>query len=191
MEKVRAKCPYPTLVVKTSIGHYHIYWKLDEKVSVEEQENIMKLLAKNIGADPAATDVSRVLRLPGFWHKGKDNTVDIVFSRFGKVQYKSFLSALPSQVISTATGCTPTRHRAGGVQKGTQIYNSGVGEGKERFVFKSKSHEDWYLVNEWLRRGVSQGECVKRLKVRRAGEKKDIDYYSHYTVKKAIECWEK
>jgi hypothetical protein len=188
MEKVRAKYPYPTLVVKTSIGHYHIYWKLDGKISVEAQEGIMKLLAKDIGADPAATDVSRVLRLPGFWHKGKGNTVDIVFTRAGKVQYKSFLSALPFQVIPRAvlTNCTPTGNRAGGVQRSGKLFDGKTTGSKEKLVFPSKSEEDWYLVNSWLRQGITREECIERLKARRAGEKKNVDYYASYTVDKAL-----
>ena len=188
MEKVRSEYPYPTLVVKTSIGHYHIYWKLDKKILVEEQESVMKRLAKDIGSDPAATDVSRVLRLPGFWHKSKGNTVDIVFTRNTKVQYKFFLSIMPSHVISKLTiNSTPQHHRAKGVQKSGELFTHKImGNGKEKFVFKSKSHEDWYLVNEWLRQGISEVECVERLKARRAGEKKDVDYYSRHTVEKAL-----
>lgn len=187
MEKVRAKYPYPTLVVKTSIGHYHIYWKLDEKISIEKQEDIMKFLARDIGADPAATDVSRVLRLPGFWHKSKDNTVDIVFSRAEKVNYKSFRSALPFQVIpAPPNNCTRSGIGVCGVQRRDVYVSDIVGRDGEKLVFVSKSEEDWYLVNSWLRQGISRKECIERLKERRAGEKKNIDYYASYTVKNAI-----
>jgi hypothetical protein len=192
MEKVRAKYPYPTLVVKTSIGHYHIYWKLTEKISIEEQESIMKHLAKDIGADPAATDVSRVLRLPGFWHKSKDNTVDIVFSRAEKVNYKSFRPILSYQVCSSLpTNCTRSSIGAGSVQN-RDIYVSDItGRGGEKLVFPSKSEEDWYLVNEWFRQGIGQNECIERLKVRRAGEKKNIDYYAKKTVENALKKLDK
>ena len=187
MEKVRSEYPYPTLVVKTSIGHYHIYWKLDEKISVDVQEGIIRLLAKDIRADPAVTDVSRVLRLPGFWHKGKDNSVDIVFSRDGKVSYKSFPSVLKRSTIPTLpTNCTRSGIGTGGVQK-RDIYVSDItGRDGEKFVFPSKSEEDWYLVNEWLRQGVPREECIQRLKLRRAGEKKDVDYYAKKTLENAL-----
>jgi hypothetical protein len=187
MEKVRSEYPYPTLVVKTSIGHYHIYWKLDEKISVDVQEGIIRLLAKDIRADPAATDVSRVLRLPGFWHKDKDNSVDIVFSRDGKVSYKSFPSVLKRSAIPTLpTNCTRSVSGAGGVQKRDIYVSNFVGRDGEKLVFPSKSEEDWYLVNEWLRRGVPREECIQRLKLRRAGEKKDVDYYTKKTLENAL-----
>ncbi|HID19711.1 MAG TPA: hypothetical protein EYP28_02060, partial [Methanophagales archaeon] len=182
MEKVRSGYPYPTLVVKTSIGHYHIYWKLNEKIFVKEQEDVMKLLAKDVGADLAATDVSRVLRLPGFWHKGKNNTVDIVFSREGKVNYKFFRALFSSQAsITPPTNCTRSVVFSGVCKKGVYISDI-VGRNGEKLIFNSKSEEDWYLVNEWLRHGMSQEECVKRLKLRRAGEKRNVDYYANKTV---------
>lgn len=187
MEKVRSEYPYPTLVVKTSIGHYHIYWKLTAKISIEEQEGIMKHLAKDIGSDPAATDVSRVLRLPGFWHKGKDNTVDIVFSRDRKASYKSFPSVLTRSAIPTLpTNCTRSSIGSGGVQNRDVYVSDIVGRDGEKLVFVSKSEEDWYLVNEWLRQGVPWEECIGRLKLRRAGEKKDVDYYAKKTLENAL-----
>jgi hypothetical protein len=91
MEKVRASCPKPALVVKTSPGHYHIYWKLNFKVTVAEQEAMNRALVLDVGADRAATDVSRVLRLPGFWHKGKDNTIDKYLYKINSV----FVSKIP------------------------------------------------------------------------------------------------
>jgi hypothetical protein len=192
MEKVRAEYPYPTLVVKTSIGHYHIYWKLTEKISIDEQEAIMKRIAQDIGADPAATDVSRVLRLPGFWHKSKDNTVDIVFSRAEKVNYKSFRPILPYQVCSSLpTNCTRSSIGARRVQKRDIYVSDIVGRDGEKFVFPSKSEEDWYLVNEWLRQGIGQNECIERLKVRRAGEKKNVDYYAKKTLENALKKLDK
>lgn len=174
MEKVRAEYPYPSLVVKTSVGHYQIYWKLQEKISIENQESLMKRIAHNIGSDIGATDVSRVLRLPGFWNKkpGKDNTVDVVFTRNEKTQYKRFL-----KVASVSTSQSV---------KTNVVSHSQGGAGCASKNFPSKSEEDWYLVNEWLRQGVLREECIERLKVRRAGEKKNVGYYADYTVKKAL-----
>jgi hypothetical protein len=50
----------------------------------------------------------------------------------------------------------------------------------------SKSEEDWYLVNEWLRQGVDKFECIARLENRRCLEKRNVKYYARYTVEKAI-----
>jgi len=189
MEEVRSKYPYPTLVVKTSVGHYQIYWKLQEKISVDDQESLMRRIARNVGSDIGATDVSRILRLPGFWNKkpNKDNTVEVVFTRDERTPYKRFLEvvtvSLPqsvrTNVVSHSQGC-------GRVQKRDRYISDIVGRDGEKLVFPSKSEEDWYLVNEWLRQGVPRGECVERLKERRAGEKKNIDYYANKTLENAL-----
>ena len=60
----------PTLEVKTSgPGNWHFYWLLSEGelLSVEKTEAINRGLAE-LGADAAAVDVTRLLRLPGFYH---------------------------------------------------------------------------------------------------------------------------
>jgi len=87
------KSRYPTLVVRTSKGRYQVYWRLNQLVSVYDMENLMRAIASDIGADTAATDVSRVLRLPGFWNRKpqRNNTVNIVFSRDYAISYKSLL----------------------------------------------------------------------------------------------------
>ena len=174
MEKVRADYPYPVLVIRTSVSHYQIYWKLTEKISVELQEDLMKKVAQGVGGDNA-TDVSRVLRLPGFWNKkpGKDNTVDVVFTRDERIPYK--------RLLEVASASTPRSVRINAISPSL---------GVRRCAFKglsSKSEEDWYLVNKWLRQGMKPNECIERLKIRRAGEKRDIDYYASYTVKKALD----
>jgi len=83
LSEIKNRSPFPTRVIRTSKGHYQVYWRLSESVSVTKQEHWMHPMAKDIGADPAATDVSRVLRLPSFWNRksGRNNTVDIVFLR--------------------------------------------------------------------------------------------------------------
>lgn len=60
----------PTIIVQSSRdGHYHVYWllKSDETMSAKTAEAINRGLVAH-GADPAAIDVSRLLRLPGFHH---------------------------------------------------------------------------------------------------------------------------
>jgi putative DNA primase/helicase len=60
----------PTIEVQSSVpGNCHFYWLLDEgeEVSPEWAESINRGLVE-LGADRAAIDVSRLLRLPGFRH---------------------------------------------------------------------------------------------------------------------------
>ena len=69
LEKVYAIL-HPSIAVTTSSANRcHLYWLIrkDETISKERAEELNKSLAL-LGADKAATDVSRLLRLPGFRH---------------------------------------------------------------------------------------------------------------------------
>lgn len=60
----------PSIVVESSAGRYQLYWQLAEgqTLSKEEAKAINQCLSREYGADPAAVDVARLLRLPGFKH---------------------------------------------------------------------------------------------------------------------------
>jgi hypothetical protein len=69
LEKVRAILR-PTIEVQTSgPRHWHFYWLLNdgEKMMPSMAEDINRGLVQ-LGADPAAIDIARLLRLPGFKH---------------------------------------------------------------------------------------------------------------------------
>jgi hypothetical protein len=57
--------PIPTAIVSTSAGKYQVLWRV-ESLPIEQQENLLKVLAITFGGDLACTDCNRVLRLPGF-----------------------------------------------------------------------------------------------------------------------------
>ncbi len=59
--------PTPSQVVRTSQDKRHVIWRV-EGFTKNDAEQLQKHLAHEWGADPAATDVSRVLRLPGFYN---------------------------------------------------------------------------------------------------------------------------
>jgi hypothetical protein len=69
LEALRARLR-PTIEVQTSSPkHWHFYWLLapGETLASEQAEAINRGLVE-LGADPAAVDVTRLLRLPGFRH---------------------------------------------------------------------------------------------------------------------------
>ncbi len=79
LQRLRAILP-PTIVVQSSIStKQHWYWLLTEgeELDAETAKAINKAIV-DLGADPAAVDVARLLRLPGFRHmklftKGDEN----------------------------------------------------------------------------------------------------------------------
>jgi putative DNA primase/helicase len=84
---VLAKILQPSIVVQSSCAtRCQLYWLLNtvESLTSAETKAINQLLAKHHGADKAAVDVARLLRLPGFKHmkyraNGKTPTVTAIF----------------------------------------------------------------------------------------------------------------
>jgi len=68
----------PTWIIATG-GGFHIYWKLVAPTKADATfEARLKGLARTLNADPAATDRSRVLRIPGTWNLKRDFQVRIL-----------------------------------------------------------------------------------------------------------------
>jgi hypothetical protein len=60
----------PTLTVESSPGKYHHYWRVDRDVPTDERRRLLAAMVSEGEGDPAAKDVSRVLRPPGTYsHK--------------------------------------------------------------------------------------------------------------------------
>jgi hypothetical protein len=55
----------PTIVQESSTGKFQVIWSI-RSISKELQESLLDALINTFGGDPAASDCSRVLRLPGF-----------------------------------------------------------------------------------------------------------------------------
>ena len=60
--------PTPSYVLSTSPDKFQVIWKV-EGVTQEQAEAFLHALAREFDGDPAATDSTRVLRLPGFANK--------------------------------------------------------------------------------------------------------------------------
>jgi hypothetical protein len=63
--------PLKPSVLINSGGGYHLYWLLKEpapKDDIPRIENLLKRIALHLGGDMAATDASRILRLPGTYN---------------------------------------------------------------------------------------------------------------------------
>lgn len=71
----RAPVP-PTYVVQSGPRGYHLYWRLDPHLVIDEPsqlawaEEVLLGLARSVGGDPAARDVARMMGLPGTHNPG-------------------------------------------------------------------------------------------------------------------------
>ena len=92
----------PSLVVESSPGRFHRYWLIADNWPADEQGRgdftaVMQRLVTSYGSDKHATDISRVLRLPGFWHrKGAPFMVRIVEANGQRYRRAEIVAAFPS-----------------------------------------------------------------------------------------------
>jgi len=73
----------PHMVIQTSFGRFHAYW-IVEDVACDEFTSIQKQLASQFGGDPKVVDLSRVMRLPGFFHLKGAPCQSTIFSESGQ-----------------------------------------------------------------------------------------------------------
>jgi hypothetical protein len=59
----------PAIVVESSNEKYHVYWRVDGSVRLEDFKTLQRKLAKVFDSDPSVCDLPRILRLPGAWHQ--------------------------------------------------------------------------------------------------------------------------
>jgi len=59
---------YPDIVVESSPGRWHAYWRTDD-CPLDQFKLRQQQIATKFGADIKVCDLPRVMRLPGFWHQ--------------------------------------------------------------------------------------------------------------------------
>lgn len=72
--------PQPNYVLNTSPDKYQVVWKV-AGFGQDEAEILLRALAQRYGGDPAATDSTRVFRLPGFSNKKYEQDFQVTFTR--------------------------------------------------------------------------------------------------------------
>jgi len=160
--------PAPNFVVDTSPGKHQVVWKVSG-FSQDEAESLLHNLANKFGGDPAATDSTRVLRLPGFAnHKLPEEF--IVQAR----QESDAIYTLRDFTIEEDSLEVP-RH-FDDAQKRSRTMPSD---------HKSQSEADWAYAKRALARGDSPEEIIRRIADYRADDKADPNYYARLTVSKA------
>jgi hypothetical protein len=68
--------PAPNYVLNTSPGKFQVIWRV-EGIGQDEAEVLLRALVQRFGGDPAATDSTRVFRLPGFSNKKYDEDFQV------------------------------------------------------------------------------------------------------------------
>lgn len=162
----RHDLPKPNYVLNTSPGKYQVVWKA-EGFTKDQAEDLQRGLARETGADPAATDCARVLRLPGFYnHKYQQ-------PHYVRAEKLSDQTARPEHF---PTRQEETTHAAP---------SSAAHPPRADDDHLSQSERDWAYAKRALSRGVPKSDVIAAIVKFRQGEKHDTHYYAEVTVHKA------
>ena len=168
----REEIPKPNYLVNTSSDHWHVSWRV-QGFAKEQAEAAMRELVREFGADPAATDCARVMRVPGFVNHKRHPTHFVRAERLSTAVYTPDQFPRPEQ--EDRRTATPERE-----------FGSAGGR-KLRPGHLSQSELDWAYAKRALSRGDSPESVIAAIANYRRGEKPDPEYYAHLTVRKAAQ----
>jgi hypothetical protein len=160
--------PKPNYVLNSSPEKHQVVWKVED-MRLEEAEALMHAMAREFGGDPAATDATRVLRIPGFANKKYEADFHVQARRESTDTYhiRDFKLHIDSQ--------DSPRH----------IYDNRAKRESSPRAHLSQSEHDWAFAKRALARGDDPQDIVRRIADYRSGDKADPQDYAHRTVEKA------
>ncbi len=158
--------PQPNYVIKTSRRKYQIIWKVDG-LTANQAESLQRALVAEFDGDPAATDSTRVLRLPGFNNKKYEQDDHVTAQSYSSQTYSLADFRLP----------TDERHQQDRVFAETPMRGAQTGE-------VSQSERDWAFARRHLAGGEPPETLIQAIAHFRQ-DKADPEYYSRQTVTRA------
>jgi hypothetical protein len=160
--------PPPNFVLNTSPGKHQAVWKVTG-FTQNEAESLLRSLANQFGGDPAATDSTRVLRLPGFANRKLPEEFIV------QARHESDAVYTPRDFTIPEDSLEISRH-PGQNREHPQTNPS-------RHI--SQSEHDWAYAKRALARGVDPQEVSRNIADFRAKDKHDPQDYARRTVAKA------
>jgi DNA primase RepB-like protein len=160
--------PKPNYVLNSSPEKHQVVWKV-EGMHLEEAEGLLHAMAREFGGDPAATDATRVLRVPGFANKKYETDFYVEASRASTETYhlRDFKLHIDSQ--------DSPRHN----------YNSRTNRESSPRTNLSQSEYDWAFAKRALARGDDPEAVIRQIVRYRNSDKSDPEGYARLTVTKA------
>ena len=160
--------PPPNYVLNTSPEKFQVVWKV-EGMTAEEAEALNQAMVREFDGDPAATDSTRVLRLPGF--ANKKYQPDFFVQAHAESTQTYHLRDFKLQIDSPDA----PRHQHQEPARKPLAQSSTL----------SQSEHDWAYAKRALARGDDPEEVIQRIADYRAHDKADPNYYARHTVAKA------
>jgi hypothetical protein len=160
------RMPNPHHILETSPGRHQIIWQVED-FGKAEAENVLRNLAAAHGADPAATDCSRVLRLPGFRN-----------CKYAQPHYVKDVHSTPAQqVYRPADFPVYETVREDAIREASPHVTTNGG--------KSQSERDYAYALRHLERGDDPAIIERSIANYRRDDKRKPDDYARRTVMKA------
>lgn len=173
VEKLLARedVPPPNYLIHTSPDKWQVVWKVRE-FGKQEAEQLQQGLVHELDADPAATDCSRVLRLPGFYNHKYSEPFWIASQTHAQETYgpERFPRFRDEGRAARSTIVRPDKLREPRSDKKT-----------------SQSERDWAYAKRALHRGEPEASVIAAIASHRRFEKHNPQYYAELTVRKAAE----
>ena len=159
--------PRPNHLIESSPGKWQAIWRV-QGFEMLEAENLMRRMVRKFGADPAAVDSARVLRLPGFYNHKYDQPHFVTVQNLSSAIYtpSDFPQFAAGESEAPAATTAPPRVRK--AQPGI-----------------TQSERDWAFAKRALGRGEDPQEVTRAIAQFRT-DKPDPQYYAQHTVQKAL-----
>ncbi len=178
--------PYPNYVLQTSADKYQVIWRV-EGIPQNQAEELLRGLAQRFGGDPAATDATRVFRLPGFNNKKYEQDFPV----------KLTAGTLPEPVYHRSDfKIESVSHEPSSADRTGASAQSGVHAESPN----TQSERDWAYAIRHLRQGDAPEDIVREIATYRATDRHDAPdstkrsaakkpnprYYAGHTVGRAM-----
>jgi RepB DNA-primase from phage plasmid len=152
------RIPPPNYVLATSPEKYQVVWRVSG-MNQEEAESLLRSMAQLYGGDPAATDSTRVFRLPGFTNKKYEQNFRVTATRSpsaGDVYGRSDFE-IERPPIQQANVAPPQRNPEPGLSDSN----------------RSQSEHDWAYALRHLENGDAPAEIVRQIALYRSVDRYD------------------
>jgi hypothetical protein len=160
--------PKPNYVLTSSPGKFQVVWKV-EGMNLDEAEGLLHAMASEFSGDPAATDATRVLRLPGFANKKYETDFYVEARRESSETYH-----LRDFKLHIDSHDSPHHN----------YDNRAKRESSPRTTL-SQSEHDWAFAKRALARGEDPEEVILQIARYRTSDKSNPESYARLTVTKA------
>ena len=181
-----AAVPHPNYVLQTSPEKYQVVWRV-EGIAQNQAEDLLRSLARHFGGDPAATDATRVFRLPGFNNKKYEQNFPVKLAAGTMPEPVYRQSDFRIDTVPHEPGTTARTKVSVQATTGSQSMNT-------------QSERDWAYAIRHLRRGDDPEHIVLEIAAYRSRDRYDPQdaskiassrkpnprYYAAHTVSRAM-----